>query len=200
MYIAIEGIDFSGKSTLIEMLKEAILNNVNVGGKVFYFIAQPFAEHKPNIRELFESGKWGKLSTNLKDVLFTDNHAFINTIFERIGGKGKDKIIISDRSPLSHIVYNPDRTEIIERLLLAKKTIFPDITFVVRVSRDSLKKRLPEKLDDIENVSIDVMMERQLRYSIKESIAGSKLALHVFDEDAKTEDMVNVILDYIKSE
>lgn len=148
MYIAIEGIDGSGKSTQIEMLKqEKFLDTL--------FIREPYY-FSPEIKKLLLNQKYANPAAHT--LLFLASHAELYTKYLKQTDKSN---IISDRSLYSTLAYtygyNRDlakKTKNILRMLNMEK--YPDIVIYLQCSVYDMQERLKGKTkDNIEKKSIN---------------------------------------------
>ena len=145
MYITIEGIDTSGKSTQIAALQASFPNAVitkEPGG----------TEIGKEIREMVLSAK--AKSKKAEFLLFLADRA--EHITEVIEPNIKDKMIISDRSVVSGVAYALIQGAISETAILhlnrfATNGIYPEKVFLLRLTKEELEFRLSQKeLDGIE--------------------------------------------------
>jgi len=156
MYIVIEGVDTSGKSTQIELLKEkfkdAIFTKEPGGTKIGVKIRQMLLEDslKSHIAELF---------------LFLADRA---EHFKEIIKPNLDKLIISDRGFISGIAYAMSNhsevqpKDMIELNKMALEGHFPDIVFLLKVDKELIIQRLGKKdKDTIEKRGIEYLLDVQ---------------------------------------
>ena len=148
MYIAIEGIDGSGKSTQIEMLKQKKFPNTLFVREPYYF--------SPEIKKLLLNQKYANPAAHT--LLFLASHAELYTKYLNQTDKSN---IISDRSLYSTLAYtygyNYDlakKTKNILRMLNMEK--YPDIVIYLQCSILDMQERLKGKIkDNIEKKSIN---------------------------------------------
>lgn len=144
MYITIEGIDTSGKSTQIAALREhfpdAIITK-EPGGTAL----------GKEIRTIVLSAK--AKSKKAEFLLFlADRAEHIQEIIE----PNKTKMIISDRSAVSGVAYALIQGEISETAIVhlnrfATNGIYPEKVFLLKLTKEELEYRLSQKeLDGIE--------------------------------------------------
>ena len=149
MYIVLEGIDTSGKSTQIELLSKKYKNAI--------FTKEPSSStFGMQIREL---ALHSNLDNATQALLFMSDRA--NHTKEVIS-PNKDKLIISDRSFISGVAYcsSLDFDLLLKiNLSIAQK---PDLVVILETNKEILQDRLNSKiLDDIENIGIENLLEVQ---------------------------------------
>ena len=149
MYIVLEGIDTSGKSTQIELLSNKFKNAI--------FTKEPSASaFGKQIREL---SLYGNLDNTTQALLFMSDRA---NHTKEIILPNKDKLIISDRSFISGVAYCSSLDfDLFLRLNLsiAQK---PNLVVILETNKEILQNRLSAKiLDDIENIGIMNLLEIQ---------------------------------------
>lgn len=151
MYVAIEGIDTTGKSTQIEALrnfyKNAIITKEPSGGA--------FGSEIRNLALNWE------ISNITQAFLFLADRA---NHFQTIIKPNENKLIISDRSLISGIAYAKD----LDLDLLVKINLFiakkPDLAIVLKTDEKILAARLEsKKSDNIEKNGIKYLLEIQER-------------------------------------
>lgn len=152
MYIAIEGIDTSGKSTQIELLKKDFKNAL--------FIKEPgFTKIGAKLREIIF-----KEDINKKTELFLFLADRSETI-EKVIKPNLNKLIISDRSVISGIAYGMeffDFNLLVNLNRFATDGIFPQYVIILKLDKDTLKKRLSSKNhDNIEKRGINYLLRIQ---------------------------------------
>jgi len=152
MYIAIEGIDTSGKSTQIELLKKEFNN--------FLFIKEP---------------GFTPLGAKLRDIIFKDEISKKSELFlfladraetiERVIKPNINKNIITDRSVISGIAYAMEFFEfnmLVNLNQFATNSIFPQKVIILKLDKKTLIKRLSNKThDNIEKRGIDYLLSIQ---------------------------------------
>ena len=151
MYIAIEGIDTSGKSTQIELLKKE-LNAI--------FVKEPgFTKFGEKLRKIiFED----EITKKAELFLFLADRA--ETI-EKVVKPNLDKLIISDRSVISGIAYGIEFFDfdlLVNLNRFATDSIFPQFVIILKIDKKTLKNRLSQKEhDNIEKRGIDYLLKIQ---------------------------------------
>ena len=152
MYIAIEGIDTSGKSTQIKMLKNEFKNAL--------FVKEPgFSTLGAKLRKIiFED----KITKKAELFLFLADRA---ELIEKTIKPNLDKLIISDRSVISGIAYGLsffDFDFLVNLNRFATDSIFPQKVIILKLTKEELIKRLSQKLhDNIEKRGIDYLLKIQ---------------------------------------
>lgn len=145
MYVVIEGIDTSGKSTQIEKLKASLKNVVATkepGG----------TKLGEKIRSLLLEGDLN-LSTNAELFLFLSDRA---EHYEKVVKPNrKNSIVLSDRSFLSGLAYamtnhkNSDLDFLMQMNRFSISNDMPDLIIFLKTNETLLKKRVGEKENDI---------------------------------------------------
>jgi dTMP kinase len=152
MYIAIEGIDTAGKSTQIELLKKEF--------KDILFIKEPgFTKFGEKIREIIFNDN---ISKKTELFLFLADRS--ETI-EKVVKPNLNKTIISDRSVISGIAYGMeffDFNLLVNLNKFATDGIFPNLVIILKLDKETLKKRLAQKThDNIEKRGIEYLLRIQ---------------------------------------
>ena len=160
MFISFEGIDFCGKSTQIELLKNYLIEK----GKQVIVIREPGGtEISEKIRDILLDKKHSKMFMETEFLLFSSSRAQL--VREKIQPSLEKGIyVISDRFHDSSTAYQGYGrgipVEIIENIhKLAIGNTLPDITFFidipVAVMQQRKQKKEKEHLDRIENSDND---------------------------------------------
>jgi dTMP kinase len=162
MYIVFEGVDGSGKSTIVNEIMRQLEGNKIVkvseptDGVIGKYIREQLKDE--SYMETFDT--YDDYQRHMLSLFKLDHR---DLMFKKTTGVkallGKDNIVISDRSLLSGLVYNTpeqeDYTELIDDLF--KDTIAPDILIFIDVDLDLIRERLEgrekqDMLDSYENV------------------------------------------------
>ena len=190
MYIAIEGIDTSGKSTQIQKLEEAFENAIMTkepgGTKI-----------GKEIREIVLSAK--AQSKKAEFLLFlADRAEHIKEVIE----PNLDKMIISDRSAVSGVAYALIQGEISETAIVhlnrfATGGIYPDKIFLLKLTKEELEYRLSQKeLDGIELRGVEYLLN--IQDAIIKATELLKLELVIIDATNTIEEITQEIINNIK--
>jgi len=152
MYIAIEGIDTSGKSTQIELLKNDFKNAL--------FVKEPgFTPLGKKIREIIFKDE---ISKRAELFLFLADRA---EIIEKTIKPNFNKLIISDRSVISGIAYGVEFFDfdlLVNLNKFATDSIFPQFVIILKLKKENLIHRLSKKNhDNIEKRGIDYLLRIQ---------------------------------------
>jgi len=164
MYIVLEGVDYTGKSTLIKNLKKEHKN--------YSFTKEPY--NKKLVNKLLKQAN--NKSTTLAYLYDRANH------YEDIIKHHKLNTIISDRSLISGIAYAKNLPlEIATSLnLIAVDNILPTHTIMLELNKNELIKRLGSKENDnIESRGIKYLLDIQDR--LKKAINLLKLNHTIVD-------------------
>ena len=156
MYLILEGVDTSGKSTQISLLKtefnDAIITKEPGGTKLGEMIRDMIL-HK------------GVQSHKCELFLFLADRA---EHYERVILPNKNKLIISDRGFISGIAYalanHPeyDLDFLINLNLFALQNTLPDLVILLKTDEDLIKKRLkPKNKDMIEQRGVQYLLQVQ---------------------------------------
>ena len=156
MYVVIEGVDTSGKSTQVELLKERFQDAV--------FTKEPGGTKLG--RQLREMLLGGLTQSYVAEFfLFLADRA---EHFEEVIKPNLEKLVISDRGFVSGIAYamsnhiSIDFEEMIKLNKIALSSHFPDIVFLLKVNKDTIVKRLGKKSKDtIEKRGIEYLLDVQ---------------------------------------
>ena len=164
MYLIFEGIDTSGKTTQIELLKSnfpEILTTKEPAGTEFGKWA----------REILLNGKLE--SKRAETLLFLADRA---EHYQRVVAPNRDsKLVVSDRGFLSGIAYalangDEDFDELLALNSYALGGRFPDLVVMFEIDEETLKSRLSQKSQDsIEKRGIEYMLrvQEELKNSLK---------------------------------
>ncbi len=152
MYIAIEGIDTSGKSTQIELLKKDFKNAL--------FIKEPgFTKFGKKIREIIFNDE---ISKKAELFLFLADRS---ELIEKVIKPNLNKLIISDRSVISGIAYGMEFFDfdlLVNLNRFATDSIFPQFVIILKLDKETLKNRLSKKEhDNIEKRGMDYLLRIQ---------------------------------------
>lgn len=184
MYIVLEGIDTTGKSTQIELLKSRYKDAI--------FTKEPSGSKFGNkIRELV---LYENLDNTAQALLFMADRA--NHTKELII-PNKDKLIISDRSFISGIAYCDD----IDFDMLCKLNLSiaykPDLVVILETNKEILSSRLKDKvLDRIESIGIDSLLDIQYRiFSVVKKLKINHIAIRC---DMDKNEILGIICSTIK--
>lgn len=186
MYLAVEGIDFSGKSTQITALKALYPDAV--------FTAEPGGSPLgEKLRELVLHRQMHSLARTFLFLADRAEHA------AKVLQPNREKLIISDRSLISGIAYAHSDAE--EALLitmnkLAAHDILPDIAVLLKIDKETLLTRMAlEKTDEIEKQGVDYLLAVQDNMvEVAESLG---ILLIAIDAARTPQDITNDIKDII---
>ncbi|NPA61776.1 MAG: dTMP kinase [Epsilonproteobacteria bacterium] len=154
MYILLEGIDGTGKSTQLELIRERFPDIITT--------KEPAGtEVGVEIREMLLNGR--ELSKEAETLLFLADRA---EHYNRVIAPNRGKVIISDRGFISGIAYSLANGDCdIETLKLlnsfALQNSFPDLIFLFKLDEKRLRERLNRGLDNIEKRGFEYLLEVQ---------------------------------------
>lgn len=200
MFITFEGIDFCGKSTQVELLK----NYFEKRGKTVEVIREPGGtEISEKIREILLDKKNNKMFMETELLLFSASRAQL--VREKIiPFIEKGSVVISDRFHDSSTAYQGfGRGLPIDSVLsvhkLAIGNTIPDITFIIDIPVSVAVNRKAEKthqeLDRIEVSSNDFFEKVRNGYL---SIAKEEKRFRIIDGTKSIEEIHNIIINYIE--
>ncbi|PAF48146.1 dTMP kinase [Helicobacter sp. 12S02634-8] len=154
MYIALEGVDTSGKTTQIALLKdsypEAIFTKEPGGSTLGAQIRQII---------LHQTNQTDTLAPKTEFLLFLADRAEHTA---KVIAPHQDKLIISDRSIISGIAYGASIPQAKELNLFATDHIIPDVVILLQTDLSTLTSRLAQKSHDtIESRGISYLLEVQ---------------------------------------
>lgn len=200
MFITFEGIDFCGKSTQVELLK----NYFERKGKSVQVIREPGGtEISEKIRDILLDKKNNKMFMETELLLFSASRAQLvrEKIFPFIK---QGEIVISDRFHDSSTAYQGfGRGLPIDSVLnvhkLAIGETIPDITFIIDIPVEVAVKRKSEKthqeLDRIEVSSNDFFEKVRNGYL---TLAKNEKRFRVIDGTQSIETIHKLIINYIE--
>lgn len=200
MFITFEGIDFCGKSTQVELLK----NYFERKGKSVQVIREPGGtEISEKIRDILLDKKNNKMFMETELLLFSASRAQL--VREKINPfLEQGKIVISDRFHDSSTAYQGfGRGLPIDSVLnvhkLAIGETVPDITFIIDIPVEVAVKRKSEKthqeLDRIEVSSNDFFEKVRNGYL---TIAKKEKRFRVIDGTQSIKTIHKLIINYIE--
>jgi dTMP kinase len=200
MFITFEGIDFCGKSTQVELLK----NYFERKGKSVQVIREPGGtEISEKIRDILLDKKNNKMFMETELLLFSASRAQL--VREKINPFIKQgEIVISDRFHDSSTAYQGyGRGLPIDSVLnvhkLAIGETIPDITFIIDIPVKVAVKRKSEKthqeLDRIEVSSNDFFEKVRNGYL---ALAKKEKRFRVIDGTQSIETIHKLIINYIE--
>ncbi len=190
MYILFEGIDTSGKSTQIELLKKErdIITTKEPGGTKF----------GQKIREIILNEDYD-LSFRAEMFLFLSDRA---EHYKKVIEPNLDKTVISDRGFISGIAYAKANDEELDLDFLLKLNryalgdSYPDKVVLFKTTRELILKRLSKKIDDnIEARGIDYLLKVQ--DNMIELIQKLNITHLIIDSSKTIEEIHNEIKDFI---
>ncbi|MCL6494150.1 MAG: dTMP kinase [Ignavibacterium sp.] len=200
MFITFEGIDFCGKSTQVELLK----NYFERKGKSVQVIREPGGtEISEKIRDILLDKKNNKMFMETELLLFSASRAQL--VREKINPFIKQgEIVISDRFHDSSTAYQGygrglpiDSVLNVHKLAIAER--IPDITFIIDIPVEVAVKRKSEKthqeLDRIEVSSNDFFEKVRNGYL---TLAKNEKRFRVIDGTQSIENIHKLIINYIE--
>ncbi len=191
MYVVIEGVDTSGKSTQIELLKQKFKSAV--------FTKEPGGTNLgKKIREILLNGEVKSYIAEL--FLFLADRS---EHFEEVVRPCLDRLVISDRGFVSGIAYamsnglNIELKEMIELNKLALNSTFPDLIILLKVDKETIEKRLNKKSqDNIEKRGIEYLLDVQKNMqNILKELDIKYIEIDVFKD---IEEIYEILVEYIE--
>ena len=190
MYIAIEGIDTAGKSTQIAALsqhfQDALITKEPGGTKA-----------GQEIRKIVLSGEIQ--SKKAEFLLFLADRA---EHIQEVILPNKNKTILSDRSAISGVAYalvsgDIDAMKLVELNNFATDNIYPDIVFLLRLTKEELQNRLNQKtLDGIEKRGVEYLLS--IQNAITKAAKLLNIKLIEIDATLPKEVITKEIVRYVK--
>jgi len=189
MYLIFEGVDTSGKTTQIELLKTQLSDAI--------FTKEPGGtELGVKLREIILHS--GVKSKKAELLLFLADRA---EHYERVIKPNKDKIIISDRGLISGIAYakaNGDKN--IEFLCDLNRFVLddnmPNLVILMWTNEEIIKKRLSNKQEDaIEARGIKYLL--RVQENMKEILDILNINYRVIDSSKSIEEINKEIRGFI---
>lgn len=155
MFITFEGLDFSGKSTQVELLKKYFIEK----NKKVEVIREPGGtEISEEIREILLDKKNKKMFMETEIFLFSASRAQL--VREKIRPYLKNKVyVISDRFHDSTTAYQGfgrgiDIESVMHINKIAIGETIPDITFFIDLPLEEIKKRQDKKNKDLDRIEV----------------------------------------------
>ncbi|WP_163498709.1 dTMP kinase [Helicobacter suis] len=188
MFIALEGIDTSGKSTQIHLLKQAFPSAL--------FTKEPGGT--PLGQALREKILSHKLPIHAQFLLFLADRSLH---IEEVIKPNIHRLIFSDRSLISGLAYAPYLLQ--EAIDLHKihglLEVMPDIVFILKLDHTELTKRLDKKIsmDCIEAQGVAFLEHTQKR--LLEACQMLKLKTYVLDASKSPNSIHQSILEKLES-
>lgn len=155
-YIAIEGVNLSGKSTAVNFVKEHSKYKDNIA-----------VYHEPDENTLL--GKFIRENVSKENKIndfVVKNALYLLGIKENTFTSFKDhKVHLSSRSALSNIVYSDLNTRTSVNIIKVLKVKIPDLTIMINASDELLAKRLDgsNERDIAESKGIRFLIKKQER-------------------------------------
>jgi len=201
MFITFEGIDFCGKSTQVELLRNFLIKK----GREVIVIREPGGtEISERIRDILLDRKNSEMKMETEFLLFSSSRSqLVREVI--LPALKKDIIVISDRFHDSSTAYQGygrglDVEKIKQINSFAISDVLPDVTFLIDITveeslrRKSLKSH--SELDRIE-ISSDNFYQKVRQGYLK--IAEDENRFVVIDGSLKIEEIHNIIIDKIMS-
>jgi len=187
MYVILEGVDTSGKSTQIGLLKQKYADAVftkEPGGTKLGF----------DIRKIILNGEISSIQAEL--FMFLADRA---EHYEQIVKPNKNKLIFSDRGLISGIAYaktNYEKfsfEELIKLNMIALNEDMPNLVVLLKIDKTHIEKRLnAKKHDNIEKRGIEYLLKVQ--ENMIETLKKMKIKYIQIDASLEIEDIHNIII------
>ncbi len=182
MYLIFEGIDTSGKSTQVSLLKKDFKDAIvtkEPGGTELGVMIREMILHK------------GVQSHRCELFLFLADRA---EHYEKVIAPNKTKLIISDRGFISGMAYALANHPEYELDFLLKLNLFaldntmPDLIILLKTDENLIKERLNNKSEDmIEQRGIEYLLKVQ--QNMIDILKRLNIKYHIFDAGAGIEDI-----------
>lgn len=189
MYVAIEGIDTSGKSTQLELLKQKYPDA--------FFTKEPGGT--PLGEKLRDMLLHSTIDSPVAEMfLFLADRAELTHKLQRLPDS---QPVFSDRSLISGMAYARgfDIKQLMELNRLATNNFFPEKVILLWLEKSEFEKRLSQKTRDrIEEQGIDSILAIQNR--MKETLEFINIDHLILDAGTGRDELHSKIVDYIKSQ
>ncbi len=182
MYLIFEGVDTSGKSTQVALLKNEFKDAVvtkEPGGTRLGVMIREIILHK------------GVQSHRSELFLFLADRA---EHYEKVVAPNKERLIISDRGFISGMAYalaNHPEYEIdflLKLNLFALDNTMPDLVVLLKTNEDLIKERLSGKKEDmIEQRGIDYLL--RVQENMIDILKKLNIKYRIFDADTAIEEI-----------
>ncbi|MGL2401963.1 dTMP kinase [Helicobacter pylori] len=173
MYVVLEGVDGTGKSTQVGLLKDRFKNAL--------------VTKEPGGTRMGESLRHIALNENISELaraflFLSDRAEHIESVIKP--ALKEKKLIISDRSLISGMAYSQFSS--LELNLLATQSVLPDKIILLLIDKEGLKQRLSLKsLDKIENQGIEKLLTIQQKLKAHAHALKEKFGCEVLELDAQ---------------
>ena len=201
MFITFEGIDFCGKSTQVELLKNFLVKK----GREVIVIREPGGtEISERIRDILLDRKNSEMKMETEFLLFSSSRSqLVRQVI--IPSLQQDIIVISDRFHDSSTAYQGygrglDVEKIKQINSFAIADVLPDVTFLIDISvEESLKRKSLKSHSELDRIEIssDNFYQKVRQGYLK--IAEDENRFVVIDGSLKIEEIHNIIIDKIMS-
>lgn len=201
MFITFEGIDFCGKSTQVELLKNFLVKK----GREVIVIREPGGtEISERIRDILLDRKNSEMKMETEFLLFSSSRSqLVREVI--LPALKKDIIVISDRFHDSSTAYQGygrglDVEKIKQINSFAIADVLPDVTFLIDISvEESLKRKSLKSHSELDRIEIssDNFYQKVRQGYLK--IAEDENRFVVIDGSLKIEEIHNIIIDKIMS-
>lgn len=143
MFVVFEGIDGSGKSTVIGNIEKKIL----ALGRLAHITSEPSSFNVGReIRTILKSGDNSNASHRIMALLFAADR--LNHVeSEILPAVQRDEIVLCDRYKFSSMAYQSVKNEMEWVESLNKFAVNPDLTIFLSVSVDNALKRIDSRLE-----------------------------------------------------
>ncbi|GAA9039600.1 dTMP kinase [Helicobacter pylori] len=173
MYVVLEGVDGTGKSTQVGLLKDRFKNAL-------------FTK-EPGGTRMGESLRHIALNENISELaraflFLSDRAEHVESVIKP--ALEEKKLIISDRSLISGMAYSQFSS--LELNLLATQSVLPEKIILLLINKEGLKQRLSLKsLDKIENQGTETLLTIQRKLKTHAYLLKEKFGCEVLELDAQ---------------
>lgn len=199
-FIAFEGIDGSGKSTLIKAVREELVKRGLDAGKIISTFEPGGTELGQKIREILLHGE--KTGVRTQSALFLADRAHhVEEVIEPALNDGK--LVLCDRYISSFWAYQDGvdpNTRIKEYVNWIIKGIYPQIVVYLDISvEEALKRTSGEEKDNIESQGAEYLEKVRERYASQTRFFpwDTQFKLLVLDATLSTEELVEKVLECV---
>lgn len=192
-WVCFEGIDGSGKGTMLAMTADYIFNNFKDFDEIILTREPTYSQYGKQIRKLLQEDKTPmSQAKQLLQLYLDDRKEHLNKLIKPALNRGA--IVLCDRYKYSTIVYQQAQGIEVEKIIeLHSKMLVPDITFILDVDPATALSRIKKDRTEIEKFEKDFFLE-ELRHNYLELpklLPNEKLI--VIDANRKKEEVFDSI-------
>ena len=166
LFVCFEGLDGSGKGTILSKISNHIFNNFKEIDSIFITREPTYSEYGKQIRQLLRKDKDPLThSKQLLQLYIDDRKEHLNKFIRPL--LSKKTLILCDRYKYSTIVYQQAQGIPAEKIIsLHSKMLVPDIVFILDVDVKTAMKRIRGDRGLIEKFEKDYFLDELRQYYI----------------------------------